>query len=124
MKKFVCISFAALALSSCAQRDGGVCNGLAPRVFQAGSDWKTQRPVALGCVDHWAARLSRGNAPVSEVADAAVGACWETIELLDTMKPDDGSAQTEEVGNLGFWQRQAIFRVVQWRAGHCGDPDK
>lgn len=84
------------------------------------------------CVHKWAYRLARSADPVSSVADAAVIAC---DGMLITRADDEanspavqaaGDPDKVKVETYNLWKNigreEALFRVVQARAGNCELP--
>lgn len=114
--------------------DETICMSQAPHVptiikTQADADQSMRE-----CILTWAQRLSVGNASTHDVARATVRACdgpisakaqldWDA--LLKSMpadyKPDQSPSEYErDVRTLAG--EEALFRSVQFRAGHCEKP--
>lgn len=73
------ITGVALLLGSCDRLpDDRVCSPVIP-VSTDPSDMFQKGEVARNCVQKWAYRLARSADPVEDVADAVMGACWDTI---------------------------------------------
>ncbi len=81
-----------------------------------------QRELTGDCVWYWSYRLAGAEGSVAGVADAVVGACWATIERLETMSArDEERAPDVERAALPF-RRDAMYRVAEARAGDCEPP--
>ncbi len=94
--------------------------------------------VTDSCLHKWGYRLARSSDPVHEVAEAVIGACWDTIFPLAYAK--DYQRRLDKVSEPGFLsvkkgnltnafdatyeelRAKAQFRVVQARAGGCKVP--
>jgi len=109
------IALVALALAGCQQAqkaDDRICL-TAPSEIAPG-DMKA-------CVHKWAYRLARSSDPAETVAKAVVAACNDVanaaVEKLGTVN------QVERYeGTVRLAETDALFRVVQARAGHCEVP--
>jgi hypothetical protein len=82
-----------------------------------------QSPLTDGCIRHWAYRMSAASGESSELAHAVVAACrgavnqeiW--ISEREREKGVESNSNKDEIEKRSF--EQAIFRVVQSRAGDC-----
>jgi hypothetical protein len=78
------------------------------------------------CVQGWAYRLAAAPDPAPQVAEAAIAACYVQIERFagqvknEAAGPDAFSESMENL--LPSIRRNALFRVVQARAGGCEAP--
>lgn len=109
-------------ISGCEQSpkgDDAICSQFPPRTKQPTS--QTPYAGALICVTDWSIRLSRAEGSISEVAEAALGACHGAIDHYagigsnEERHPDPAQA-------LAYFRREAMFRVAQARAGDCPIP--
>ena len=95
--------------------------------------------VAASCVHRWSYRLARSTDAASVVADAVMGACWDTIFPLAYATYEDNVSHGAEKPNITVSTRtgreilvgadvyeelhsRAVFHVVQARAGRCRVP--
>lgn len=73
------------------------------------------------CVHKWAYRLARSSDPAKVVAEAVVDACNDVANYRADGSPlentEEGKRQYEAA--LAEAETNALFRVVQARAGHC-----
>lgn len=109
-----------VALASCQQpnkADERICLTANATVSQG--DWSA-------CVHKWAYRLARSPDPAKVVAEAAVEACEDAIEWeitegrIGKLGPAAKAALTQKLRETAL--KQALFRVVQARAGNCDVP--
>ncbi len=112
------IALVALALAGCQQAqkaDDRICL-TAPSEIAPG-DMKA-------CVHKWAYRLAQSSDPAETVAKAVVGACNEVAsyaaEKVSPGPTEAGSKAYQDA--LAIAETDALFRVVQARAGHCEVP--
>lgn len=119
------IVLSALLLSGCNQQlenqkaDSRICTP-APTKAQG---------EMVNCVRDWAFRLAHSPDPAEVVAKAAVRACVNVIDE-DAVRtavqvaghPDEARHQTFFKISMDVMEGQALFRVVQARAGHCEIP--
>ena len=124
MKRMVCLM--ALATVSCSNFQGGnprICGSIGPRVQGPVKTANDQRQIMVSCIDHWSRRLAKSERDSAyEVADAALGACWDAIETYVSMA-DVEKTPTDGVEAIATnWRRHAIFVAVQTRAGNCPLP--
>ncbi|HEX7820945.1 MAG TPA: hypothetical protein VF463_10040 [Sphingobium sp.] len=98
-------------LASCGQANERICE--TPIASPAVGDWQ-------GCVHRWAYRLASAPGSSAQVAQAVVAGCEDAVYA--SIKPDDNNGHPGELmaDLLATAQRQALFRVTQARAGHCG----
>ena len=143
---------AALGLSACeegaARRDrtaGAKADGICKDFGRAPADAATPGAVGAGssfavddCLHRWGYTLARSDDDADVVADAVVAACstplarWNQQTL--SQSAGGGNAPQEApslltgqptnpiAAHAAFAQRQAIFYVVQGRAGKCDPP--
>ena len=111
---------AVFALVSCDQiekPDDRICLTASANIEQG--DWNA-------CVHKWAYRLARSPDPAEVVAEAAVEACEDAIEWeitegrIGKLGPAAKAALTQKLRDTA--PKQALFRVVQARAGNCVVP--
>jgi hypothetical protein len=116
---------AAMVITACDRGDNRICGTIGPRVQPAfGRKWAHQRQVLTSCVDHWSARLSQGTDAADLVADAVVAACDEAIDVdLELWNKEVPTSPRTVAETAAFQRRQALFRVIQWRAGKCPVPE-
>lgn len=109
----------ALLLAGCSESDDRICGSLAMKLPYPAKTADDQRQVTYSCVERWAARLAQSKTDkATEVAEAAVGACEDTITVLaEKMRAEDEADWMEM--KPGFWHRRAQFIAVQTRAGNC-----
>lgn len=106
-------------VAACNQANDGICSPVMERIQVITPIMGAEvRQNARACVEHWAARLSVGNEPVSVVVGAAMGACHDGLV--------DGEHDLSETDRR-IWRDGlrsiAQFRAVQQRAGNCGIPE-
>lgn len=111
------VAGALLALTSCwvekGQANKSIC--LTPPIRTDGEDHKA-------CAHRWAYKLAHVKEPVATVVDAVVVACEEPISTLSA-DMFIANPQSENRDNIERWTRkEALFRVVQARAGNCAIP--
>lgn len=99
-----------------------------------------RRSYMDNCVHRWAYRLAKSPDPVDAVAEAAIGACWGSLEYLNGAMLEMQAELAQKLGrppvnteplvktgerttvaraNYEWARSQAIFHVVQARAGRC-----
>lgn len=147
---WVALAFA-VALSGCGKIGGGndaICT--TPAIYPVGANMLPVER-SKWCVHRWAYKLAQSNEPVGVVADAAVGACLDALQASQVELGSRQSENTQRLeGQYGFkvaseasnqgvslftgrnigiaaktYERlraEAVFRVVQARAGKC-NPD-
>lgn len=120
------ISIITLATVSCSDFGNGnprICGSIGPRVQGPGKTADDQRQVMISCIDHWSRRLAKSPQDrAHDVADAALGACWDAIEMYVSMAAAE-KKPTEGVDAVSsYWRRHALFVAVQTRAGNCPLP--
>lgn len=113
----------ALSLTACGGADDRICE-TAPSSINSGD--------MMACVHKWAYRLARSDEPASVVAKAVVSACNDVAdyaaERAASSPAVQAAADPEQVrteayrGNIAVGETQALFRVVQARAGNCNPP--
>ena len=140
-----------VALSGCGKINGGndaICT--TPAIYSVGID-KPPVERSKWCVHRWAYKLAPSSEPVGVVADAAIGACLDALQAAqvelgayqaDTRKNLEGRLEPEVAAraadegvslfsgrSIGVAAKtyedlraEAVFRVVQARAGKC-NPD-
>ena len=88
------------------------------------ASWTEQREMLVSCVDHWAARMSLAPDPAPVVADATIAACEEAIQYeVKFWNKENPGSPTTIAASSAYQRGQALFRVVQWRAGKCPLPE-
>lgn len=145
MKLMLALGLAASALGGCSQMaNNTICASppsmesdfAASQADDAGGV-PAQRMLALNCVHRWSYRLAPSSDAVDDVAEAVLGACSDAIfRAAYAQEKEAESRQQVAVGfnaetgmsenyySLGTEEhrRQAVFRVVQARAGNCAVP--
>lgn len=113
------MSAVVVSLSACSKPDASVCGSLPVRLPHAAVSADDHRQNVYYCVERWAARLARSKASNdTDVVKAVMGGCEDAIiRMRDQMKAEDEAGRIEMVP--GFWQRRALFIVIQTRAGGC-----
>jgi hypothetical protein len=126
-------------LAACGARpDSRICTTPATLIQVAGRD---PQQKSDSCVHRWAYRLARSNEAPAVVADAVMGACWDTLfpvvfasyDSARTNAPNNDpevslSMRTGREVPLGArvfedQRAKALFHVVQARAGNCATPE-
>ena len=106
---------ALLAVSACQAQvkpDDRICS--TPPAVESGA-WGS-------CVHKWAYRLAGAQGSNSEIAKAAVVACADAVAYkVDAAKPEDRLQLLADINRTA--PEEALFRVVQARAGHCAIPE-
>lgn len=114
---------AALCLAGCDQpaNDPNICGSLPARADSPASTADHQYRVMIGCIDHWAARLSRSPDSAEAVARAVIeGACDDAIAMYAVFNNEQRPNETVSADALAdAYRGEALFRVIQWRAGDC-----
>lgn len=109
-------AFAAYALlSGCNfdQPDDRICSHAPTQVAQGDMQ---------ACVHKWAYRLARAPGAASDIAEATIQAC-DDVALWNSRKLTDFEARQREYRQqIALAREQALFRVVQARAGKCSPP--
>lgn len=98
------------------------CAGLAVPVPVGMPLAGNERQAATACVERTAARLSFASDTPESIASAVVGACDADIIVLERTKAADEGRRTDFERAARYWERQAKYRVVQWRAEQCAPP--
>jgi hypothetical protein len=104
------------------EHNPNICGTIDLRELKLPSSSQEQYQEMLSCVDNWSARLSRTSDSADLVAEAVVyGACSSVIANFSAgLKiPPPNSFDVYE-----SQKRQALFRVLQWRAGNCKLPEE
>lgn len=92
------------------KQDERICR--TPAEVISDTDWK-------GCVHRLAYRLAGAGGSAKVIAEATVGGCADTVEMAQaTGEPIAPGAPS--VAQLA--STQALFRIMQARAGHCDIP--
>lgn len=141
------VSALALATNSCSvMSDSKICATPPPLDAspQAISDANSkqadpyyQQTMATDCVNRWAYRLAKSPDPAPVVADAVMGACADLVFRLAYAQENDSKRRGKNENGFDSFtgleanryaltakemRRQALFSVVQARAGKCGVP--
>lgn len=92
--------------------DDRICSN-APDIPVQG-DW-------AGCIHRWSYRLAGSPDPARDVADAVVAACGDAIawQINAAAEPEREGLASAIMDSA---PKEALFRVVQARAGNCGFP--
>ena len=120
MKASICM-LAAFSLLACDRRDSTICGRLDPRPASPAllekMTWMESHTIIRTCIEHWSAKLARGSDNASVVARAAVATCdsWGGIDRTNVL----GEKLNVAPMSREDWRDQALFIVVQTRAGHC-----
>jgi hypothetical protein len=145
MKTIALVAMAAVMLAGCngkVSNDGRICTTPPPLDISGNPEGNRvnpgwQRQNADGCVHRWAYRLAGSPDPATTVADAVMGACQDTVFRTALAKDADQQKRQEPTGGFDTetgqdvnsyaeqWRElrnQALFNVVQARAGHCKIP--
>lgn len=111
----------ASALAALALLSGCELDREDPRICLSPPSEITQGDIKA-CVHKWAYRLAPAPGPNSDIVEAAIQAC-DDVALWKSRQMKDIQAMTREYNQMILLARdQALFRVVQARAGHCEIP--
>lgn len=113
---------------------GGVASVIA-MLGLTGCRWKADDRICLtpdsviapgdmnACVHKWAYRLAVSPDPAGVVAKAVVRACNDVANsAAEKVGKDEQARQEAYLGNIAVGETEALFRVVQARAGQCDIP--
>lgn len=107
------IVLACLVLTACGEKaDDRICS--TPPSANIPGDW-------LACAHKWAYRLAVSKESVETVANAVTIACQDVADHAATGRTPEEKAQAY-VELLEYTRKQARWRTVQARAGHCEVP--
>ena len=139
MRTLISIGVAGLLLAGCAAPAADICATPPPLdpVLANKTDAASVTQLGLQCVHRWSYRLAGSSDPAPVVADAVMGACADLV--FRTGYAQEMEAQTRNENPQGFdsftgeeanryviaareMRRQAIFHIVQARAGNCPAP--
>ena len=118
----------ALILGSCSGKisdEDLICNQTPGFIRSAATSSSEQLEVANSCIHKWAYRLGRSSGSNAEIAKATLGACRESLTYFLNFKVDEGNKSkdpfTDDKWQLYVkeFEENALFRVVQGRAGQC-----
>jgi hypothetical protein len=115
----------ALSLSACnqsgfSQGDDNICFEAPPISMTEPKDLTTQLEARDGCIHRWAYRLSGAPDSANTIVDAVLAGCHDTITGTAAYMVKEGTATTASLQEaLDDARRQALFNVVQARAGKC-----
>ncbi len=98
------------------------CAGLAVPVPAGIPLAGNERQAATACVERTAAKLSFAPDTPESIASAVIGACDADIIALERLKATEEQRPTDFYRAARYWERQAKYRVVQWRAEQCAPP--
>lgn len=108
----------ALVVSGCSQpsilakkQDDRIC--LNPPATQAQGDW-------AACIHRWSYRLAGAPDTAKDIAPAVVAACSDAIAWQINHVKDNREQLAADL--MRSANENALFRVVQARAGHCSIP--
>lgn len=76
----------------------------------------------MACVHKWSYRLARSSEPAPVVAKAVVQACNDVANYSADHVPAPSQKTEVYAGQMAVGETEAIFRVIQARAGHCDIP--
>ena len=113
-----------LALAACSNspaQDDRICNTPGPIPTEAANTFGEQMMAADRCFHAWAYRLAGAPGPNREITDAVYGACEDTIDRLVMLERKEFKNSNRDMWQAHF-ARQALFHVVQARAGSCDIP--
>ena len=117
-------------LSGCNNPNSDICTSISPLDINKASDeavaGRSPDPPEQ-CVHRWSYRLASAPGTNTEIAKAAVAACAETIDYAAmpfdkkfAPNPREYESAVNELSEEIL--QQALFRVVQARAGNCAIP--
>lgn len=116
--------------------DDRVCSMVFPVAADL-PDLLNKGEVARNCVQKWGYRLAKSQDPADKVADAVMGACWDTIypwayaRMVDakSVTASEKTISSRSGREVNFVEEtyeqlhaRALFHVVQARAGRCQIP--
>lgn len=121
---------AIIALTGCGRKaDPKICMSPPdlPLTMGAPQTADEQAAALMDCVHRWSYRLARSEEAVDTVADAVVAACIDPIARLVGFRsaagknpPPTGFISDDIMSTeLQHARRQAVYRIVQARAGNC-----
>ena len=134
------ILIAAMGLSACDNNSAEICTvpaSLEVAMAKLGEPYQTipglpeaaQRSIRLGdfaeaCVHRWSYRLAKSSDPASTVADAVVAGCVVPIQNWSAARASTFEEYRENAYRTtrAEMREQALFNVVQARAGDCPVP--
>lgn len=139
MRALIVIGVAGLLACGCAAPAADICATPPPLDAVLGNQTDAASVAQLGqqCVHRWAYRLAGSSDPAPVVADAVMGACNDLV--FRTARAQEMDAEKRGESTQGFdsftgqeanpyvvtakeMRRQALFHVVQARAGDCPVP--
>ncbi|MCZ8282255.1 MAG: hypothetical protein O9286_08440 [Aquidulcibacter sp.] len=109
------LTLSLLPLASCDLPDGRICGASPPStdlvdVGDVSKGMLSNRDRAKNCVNRWAYRLAKSGDNAKIVAEAVVAACRNDILAANV---------EQEKFVLAHYEQDALFFVVQARAGRC-----
>jgi hypothetical protein len=112
----VCLSIALVSCDRVRLGNDRICSTPPPPLGEGRADPAT-------CVHRWAYRLAVGSEATATVAEAVVGGCREPI-IRQAMQDAPSIAEFEKrlAGTRARFREEALFYVVQARAGRCPIP--
>ena len=120
------IVLTALATTACDQADASICKPLFDEIAAQSlpKDVATELRLANKCVRRQAYKLGFADGPPADIANAAVAACSDAIELYVLTGAQAGLIEAYETDQTMDAERKEFARlarsyVIQTRAGHC-----
>lgn len=111
-----------LLVTGCSWADDSICSSRAAPVRGQGPATNTedQEQATAHCVDKWATKLAVGPDSAPDVAEAVVrGACDDAIQHLQGLTVPSDDPEQPAADPFARWKDQALFIVIQTRAGNC-----
>ena len=110
----------ALLVGGCEQADKRICTSAPKFPYD-------EAEAPQSCAHRWAYRLARSKDPAPIVAEAVMQACKEPLDFYKSARLGATAAASERPLPVEQFftdvtedtRREALFRVVQARAGHC-----
>ena len=119
----------AFCATSCTQSESPnewICES-ARASIQIGTSANEQRNVVDQCILKWSYRLGRSQGPNREIAKAVSTACKGAVEEYQGLFVREAgevltTAQLDQLeSDIAEFEDEALFRVIQGRAGNCSD---
>lgn len=143
MRSLVLCVGAVFALTGCDRlHNERICSTVIPLSPSSSNlpDSLRKEETAKNCVHKWAYRLARSTDPADDVAEAVMGACWDTVFPWAYARYDaarsrgfagEVTVSTRTGREIPYGEDAyeelralALFHVVQARAGHCRLPSE
>ena len=101
----------------------GCGSGPDDRICMTSESVQIDQGDMLGCVHKWAYRLAGSAEPAATVAKAVAQACSDVAVYNTEAASSSGDSKSQLYeGFMAEAEKQALFRVVQARAGNCDIP--